>query len=185
MSTSNWTTIKGNFQGDISYSLRKVLVTPVYIDLELTIFGERWEEVDIGFEYRLNNKEEWKSDAIIVQSTSKYLRGNKLFGLSVSKYGEIHTIQWKYSENNLFFSNTPQIKLNVLPRIRVFSSSGVYNQVSSVYGDGLTDLKGQTRHRAIGVNESGQYMCLGQDVFYIIDSLEDEEYSTSSDSSST
>ena len=180
---SSWTTISGHLQGDISYSLRKVLVTPSYIDFEITTFGQAWQECDFAFEYRLSNKEEWKDDAVITQTTAKFLRCNNLYGLPLSKDGVVNTLQWKYSENNLFYGNTPQIRLRALPRVRIFSGSGSYHQVSSAYGDSLVNFDGQSRHDCIGINKSGQYMCVGSDTFYIIDSIDDEEFSTSSSSS--
>jgi len=182
---SNWTTISGHLQGDISYSLRKVLVTPVYVDFELTTFGQKWTECDIAFEYRLNNKENWKEDAVISQTTAKYLKDNKLYGLTASKDGITHTIQWKYSENELFYSNTAQIRIRPLPRIRVFGSSGHYYPISSAYGDSLVDLDGMSRHACIGIDNSGRYMCVGAEVFYVIDSLDVEEFTSSSTSSSS
>jgi len=185
MSLGNWTTISGILQGDISYILRKSLVTSSYVNFELTTYGESWTKFDIAFEYRLNDKENWREDTVITQTTAQYLRGNKLYGLTASKYGDTNTIQWKYSENDLFYSNTPQIRLRVLPRIRVFSTAGDYNQISSVYGDALVDLDGQSRHACIGIDKSGNYMCVGSHVFYIIDDLDAPEESTSSESSSS
>jgi hypothetical protein len=186
MSLGSWTTIVGHLQGDISYTLRKILVTSIYIDFELILFGEKWPEVDLAFEYRFSDKDTWFTDAVIIGSTSNYLKGNKLLGLTVSKYGTTHSIRWKYSDNNLIYGQEPQIRLRVLPRIRVFSSAGKnYHSVSSEYGESLVDLDGVSRHDCIGINNSGQYMCLGSSTFYIIDSLDTEEESTSSYSSSS
>ena len=184
MSVGNWKNISGYLQGDISYDLRKVLVTPIYIEFELTAFGERWQSFDIAFEYRADEREEWLSNAVITETTAEFLRSNKLYGLTASKYGETHKIVWQYSGNDLFYSDTPQIRLRFLPRVRVFSS-GSYHSISSVYGEGLADLDGLSRHNCIGIDQNGNYMCVGASVFYIIDSLDAEEYSSSSSSSSS
>ena len=161
MSISNWKNLKGHVQGDISYNLRKSSLTDVYIELDLIAFGEKWTEFDIAFEYRPDERDEWRSDAVITQTTANYLRGNKLYGLSASKYGSVNSIRWKYSENNLFYSNVPQIRIRVLPRIRTFSSAeatyGIHS-VSYAYGDSLVDLDGISRHKCIGINNIGQYI---------------------------
>jgi len=186
MSTGDWTTLVGSLQGDVSYLIRKTLVTPVYIDFELILFGEKWPEVDMAFEYRVSEKEQWLEDAIIISTTANYLKDNKMLGLGISKYGTTHSLRWKYSDNNLIYGQQPQIRLRVLPRIRVFSSAGVdYHTISSEYGESLINFDGMSRHNCTGINNSGQYMCLGAHSFYVLDSLDTEEESTSSSSSST
>ena len=95
----NWKIVSSSVQGDISYELRKIFVTPIYVDLELTIYSDRFAFVDILFEYRENERDAWRQDAIITQTTTKYLRGNRLLGLTASQYGETHSIRWKYSVN--------------------------------------------------------------------------------------
>lgn len=185
MSYGNWKIIKGHLQGDISYDLRKILVTPVYIELELTTFGEKWQEFDVSFEYRFNDAEEWRTDAIITEISSKYMDGNKLYGLTASKYGETHTIIWKYSDNNLLYGSVPQIRFTLLPRVRIFSEANNQYSVSSLYGQNLVDFDGISRHHCVGINDEGYYMCLGAHSFYIIDSLDAEEESTSSETSSS
>lgn len=168
---SNWKIISGHLQGDITYSLQKTLVTPDYIDFELTAFGEKWNNFDIAFEYRYDEREMWMEDAVITQTTAKYLRGNKLYGLSASKDGVVHTIRWKYSENNLLYGTIPQIKIRFLPRLRVFGSTGTYNSISSVYGDSLIDLDKISTRKCIGIDNSGRYMCVSSTAFYIMEDL--------------
>jgi len=185
MSIDNWTILKGHLQGDISYDLRKVLTTAIYVELELVAFGEKWKEFDIAFEYRLNEKETWKEDAIITETSASYLRGNRLYGLTASKDGITHTIIWKYSENNILYSAVPQIRLRFLPRVRMFGTINSNHSISTLYGDSLINLDGISRHDCIGIDNSGNYMCLGSHSFYIIDDLDTEEESTSSYSSSS
>lgn len=182
--TGNWTTISGYLQGDISYNLRKVLVTSVYAEFELTAFGERWEEFDIAFEYRLDERDNWLEDAVISETSAKYLRGNKLYGLAAAKYGEVNTIIWKYSDNNLIYGSVPQIRLRVLPRIRVFGNTNSNYTTVSVYGDSLLNLEGLSEYNIIGIDQSGMHMGIGSNVFYIMDDLGSESSSSSSSSSS-
>jgi hypothetical protein len=179
-SSSSSSSSSGFVPDDITYTLNVTSVDHSYINFDLIAQGEMWTNFDICFEYRLNDRSEFLSDAVITQTTAKYLRGNKLYGLSASKNGISNTIIWKYADNGLFYSNVPQIRIKVLPRIRVFSSAGTYKNISSLYGDALINFDGQSRHTCIGINKSGYYMCVGSDVFYVIDSLDAEEFSSSS-----
>jgi hypothetical protein len=181
----NWKILKGHLQGDISYDLIKVLTTPIYVELEIVAFGQKWEEFDIAFEYRLNDKETWKEDAVIIETTANYLKGNRLYGLSASKDGVTHTIIWKYSENNILYSMVPQIRLRFLPRLRAFGSVNSNHSIVSMYGDSLINFDGISRHDCVGIDKYGRYICLGAHSIYIIDSLDAEEESTSSESSSS
>ena len=180
MSYGNWTTVSGGIQGDISYNLRKTLVTPIYALFELNSFGEKWQEFDLAFEYRENEKEEWMEDAVITETSANYLRGNKLYGLKVGKYGEINTIIWKYSDNNLIYGSVPQIRLRFLPRIRLFSNAASNYTIASLYGESLINLDGLSENNIVGINQKGQYMGIGSNVFYIMEDLGSESSESSS-----
>jgi len=179
-SSSSSSSSSGFVPDDITYTLNVTSVDHSYIVFDLIAQGEKWTNFDISFEYRLNDRSEFLSDAVITQTTAKYLRDNRLYGLSASKNGTSNKIVWKYADNGLFYSGTPQVRIKVLPRVRVFSSSGTYKNISSLYGDALINFDGQSRHTCIGINKSGYYMCVGAGVFYVIDSLDAEEFSSSS-----
>lgn len=179
MSIGNWTTIKGYLQGDISYNLRKILVTKIYVEFELTMFSARWNEADIAFEYRADERDEWMEDAVITETNANYLRDNKLYGLKASKYGEINTIIWKYSDNNLLYGSAPQIRLRFLPRIRVFANANSNYTIVSAYGDSLLNLDGLSEYNIVGIDQNGRYMGVGDSVFYIMDDLGSESSSSS------
>ena len=184
MSIGNWKNISSYLQGDISYDFKKVLVDSVYANFELVAFGEKFKDFDIAFEYRLNDTQNWREDALIVETSAKYFKDNKMYGLSASKEGETNIIKWKYSANNLLYGNTPQIRIRFLPRLRVFGSSGQQHSIASLYGDSLVDFDGISRHNCVGINNDGNYICLGNHSIYIIDSLDVEKGSSSSESSS-
>ena len=97
--------INSNLQGDVSYDIRKIFVSSAYIDFELTIFSERFSEVDVAFEYRLNDKDTWKEDALVIQTGANYLKGNCLYGLMCSSSGSINLIRWQYPSNNLVYGS--------------------------------------------------------------------------------
>jgi len=184
MSVGNWDNIGCHLQGDISYDFKKVLVDPVYVKFELVAFGEKWKNFDIAFEYRLNETQRWREDALIVETSASYLKDNKMYGLNASKYGSTNIIKWKYSTNNLLYGSVPQIRIRFLPRLRIFGSSGQYHSIVSLYGDSLIDFEGLSQHNCVGINNDGNYICLGSHSIYIIDSLDVEKGSSSSESSS-
>jgi len=178
----NWTTVNGYVQGDVSYNLRKVLVTNIYAEFELLAFGEKWTEFDIAFEYRADERDEWMEDAAIIETDANYLRGNKLYGLKASKDGEINTIIWKYSDNNLVYGNIPQIRIRVLPRIRLFGNTNSNYTIVEAYGDSLLNLEGLSGYNIVGIDQSGRYMGVEDSVFYVMDNLGSESSSSSSSS---
>ena len=173
MSVSNWTTIKSIIQGDISYSLRKSLVTNSYVDLDLIAMSEKWQSFDMAFEYRLSSKDEWRMDASITATSGEYLRDNKILGMSSSQYGITNSIRWKYSDNNILYSDSPEVRIRILPRIKVFSEANTNYMISSVYGDSLVEFNSQSEHKCVNINNSGQYICLNAISIYIMDSLDD------------
>lgn len=185
MSIGNWTTINGYVQGDISYNLRKVLVTPVYAEFEITGFSEKWMEFDIAFEYRSDERYQWMEDSVITETSANYLRGNKIFGLQASKDGVVNTIFWKYSDNNLFYGSSPQIRLRVLPRVRLFGNTNSKYTIVEAYGDSLLNMEGLSGYNIVGLDQSGRYMGVGDSIFYIMDDLGSESLSSSDSSSST
>lgn len=180
---SNWTNLSSILQGDISYNLSKT-VTNTYVEFTLTAYGEKWTEFDIVFEYRIDEKSAWLEDAVITQTNAKYLRGNKLYNLIASKDGYENMFLWSYFENNLLYGSIPQIRIRILPRIRVFSNINGYCLIVSVYGDSLLNLNSLSTYEIVGINNSGEYMGIGSNVFYIVDDLSPESSSSSSSSSS-
>ena len=182
MSYGNWTTVNGYVQGDVSYNLRRVLVTTVFAEFEVTAFSEKWQEFDLAFEYRLDERNTWMEDAVITETDANYLRGNKLYGLKASQSGYVNTVIWKYSDNNLFYGNIPQIRLRVLPRVRLFGNTNSNHSVISLYGDSLLNLEGLSEYNIVGVDNNGRHMGVGDNVFYIMDDLGSESSESSSSS---
>ena len=99
MATGEWKIGSKMVQGDFSYSLTIEAVYRDKIVYTLVVFSEKWDNVDLAFEYRRENDEQWRTNARIVKATSRYLIGNKLYDLSTSDIGSTHTLEWKYSKN--------------------------------------------------------------------------------------
>jgi len=171
MSLSEWTVLKSHIQGDVSYRIRKSAVTPEYVDFELISFSEKWQQFDIAFEYRSDERDEWEEDAYITSTTATYLMNNKLYGLSATKDGEEHLIRWKYINNGILNGSTPQIRARIIPRVRVFSCGTDNYSISSIYGDRFVDFGGISEHNCIGIDNNGKYMCVNATSFYILESL--------------
>ena len=148
MSLGNWTTTQSSIQGDISYSIKKILVTDNYVDLNLISYSEKWQSFDIAFEYRFSSKDKWNIDAVIISTSGSYLRGNKIYGMSSSKSGDTNTIRWKYVGNNILYGESPQIRIRILPSAKFFSEANTNYIVSSVYGDSLVDFNGNSDNKS-------------------------------------
>lgn len=171
--TTSWITTATAIQGGISYDLRKSAVTLQYVDFDLLTFGEAWYGFDICFEYRTDAREKWLTNASIISSTSEYVRGNRILGLSTSKNGNSHAIRWKYSDNNVIYGSDINIRIRILPRTQMYSKARGIGNIVSNYGNGLIDLNGISENICIGRNNSGQYICINETLVYIVDSLSD------------
>ena len=158
-------------QGDIVTNIRKTVVTDSYVDYEIVSFSDKWQSFDIDFEYRLDERNSWIKDAVLSSSDVRFIRGNRLYGFGASTSGETSTFRWEYAQNNLFRGNIPEIKISILPRISVFSQAGDTYSVSKVYGQSFVDLDGFSTYKCIGYNNDGNYMCVTDTSFFIVDSL--------------
>ena len=172
MSLSEWTILESHIQGDISFYIRKSTVVSEYVDFDLIAFSEKYQSFDVAFEYRIDDRNEWETNAIIISTTASYLTNNKLYGLSASKYGEQHLIRWKYIDNGILNGSAPQIRIRVLPRLRIFSKVTDNYSISSVYGERLVDYEAISTNNCIGIDNKGRYMCVNSTSFYILESLD-------------
>jgi len=171
--TTEWTTISTAIQGGVSYDFRKSVVTSTYIDFDLIVFGEAWYRFDIVFEYRTDSRNVWKTDASIISSTSEYVRGNRILGLTVSQDGTSHSIRWKYSNNNIGYGSDVSIRVRVLPRTQIYGKARDIGNIVSNYGDSLVELNDIAGNICVGRNNTGQYICISDISVYILDSLSD------------
>jgi len=171
--TTEWITTATAIQGDISYDFRTSAVTPQYVDFDLVAFGEAWYGFDIAFEYRRNNREAWLTDAIITGSSSDYVKGNRILGLSTSKSGTSHSIRWKYSDNHVLYGSDIDVRIRVLPRTQTYGKARNIGNVVSNYGDSLISLNNIGENICIGRNNAGQYICITETLIYILDNLSD------------
>ena len=173
MSIGNWTNLGTHIQGDVSLEYDQSIVTNDYVDFKLIAFAEKWDQFDIAFEYRKDARDPWQEDAVIIQTTATYLKDNKLFGLNASKAGVTHLIRWKYSDNHLLYGNVPEIRIRILPRIRIFGKTGNAYSISSIYGDSFADFTNMSLNKCIGINNSNQFMCVDKATFFVMNSLSD------------
>jgi hypothetical protein len=135
---------------------------------------EKLQSFDMSFEYRLSYQDEWRYDASIIATSGSYLRENKILGMLSSKNGVTNTLRWKYINNGILYSDYPEIRIRILPRVKVFSEANSNYVISSIYGDSLVQFNNQSSHKCININNSGQYICLDPTSIYIMDSLDDD-----------
>lgn len=170
--SSSWSTISTIVNGDISYVLKQTNLTNTSVDLILTAYSLKWTEFDIAMDYRLSNLDEWLTDASLTFTTANQIIKNRVYGLIASQYGTDNTIRWQFSDNNISFGTSPQLQFQLVPRFRNFSSSIMGNIVTDLYSDHNVNWIGNsTTNRFVGLNKTGQYMCVSNKLFYILDTI--------------
>ncbi len=167
---TSWNNLLGLVQGDISYNLRVFDIQDGYVDFLITAFSERWSEFDASFEYKLDLEFKWKDDMAVVSDNSKQVEKNKLYGLSASKYGSANIIRWYFEYNRVFIGQNVHVRVNILPRIRSFSTSGRHHLVTETNNANMIKANGSSNEEiVIGVNQSGQHICKSSDYICIRD----------------
>lgn len=168
MSVTNWKILNGKEKTDLSLKIRKDFVDSHSVSFNLIGYSGRWENFDIEFLYRINNRDRWNKNACILETDAKYLINNNLYGLKCSKEGTENKIVWNYAKNNLLHYSTPQIKINILPRIRTYGKNHSNHVVTEQYGPSFIDLKTMSEHNIIGINNDGNYLGVASDSFFVL-----------------
>ena len=171
MSTGNWQNLSFHVQGEVSYALRIDSVDASKAVFQLEVFSEKWDNADMEFLYRFDDRELWSHDAIISEASSEYLQGNRMYGLTTGLYGTNHYFTWQFGENGVEKGHTVEIKIDLLPRVRQFGNAGSITSVVEMYGDAKIVLKGMSSDRCFAVDQDGNYMCGNSASFYLIDEL--------------
>jgi len=157
---TNWTNTGGLIQGDVAITLERSKVYSDYVEFNITGYSEKWSKYDISFEYRKDPRDEWKIDSSIIFAQSDYIKENKIYGLDASKNGEIRSFKWKYIDNAVFYGELPEVRVNILTRVRSFSTSNESHIVSEAYADGKVDVNTYSdSYLLIGTNNQGDYIC--------------------------
>lgn len=153
-------------QGDAAVSLRtKSISIKGVSELLITLYGEAYSLLDIAFEYKLKESDDWKTDAVLI--SGKGLNGNTLIGLECSISGVQHIVYWNHESNNL--SNGQEC----LTRIRILSSSTVF--LSSELGTWVERISSHEPELfinkfAINKDRSGNLLCISGNSIEIYDS---------------
>ena len=157
---TSWTITGGFIQGDVAIALERSKVYADYVEFNITGYSEKWSKYDISFEYRKDPRDEWKNDSSIIFAQSDYISGNKIFGLDASINGEIRSFKWKYVDNAVFYGELPEVRVNVLPRVRSFSTANSGHIVSEAFSDSKADvITYSPNYRIMGSNNQGNYIC--------------------------
>ena len=159
--------------GETSFTFEKEKVTDSYIDFLLKAYGDKWGKVDVAFEYRFNDYDQWRTDAVIIGSQSVYIQQNTILGLTSSGQGTSTRFRWKYIDNNVSEGMSVQLRLRQLPRTSNYSHFANITVISEAYGESFFDFKNTTSKRCIGRDLYGRYICTGDATIYIFESLTD------------
>lgn len=155
-----WNSISGLVQGDISYAFRTSALSNSTVDFAMVAYSEKWTKFDISFEFRAKREETWRKDAFLILSNANKIDGNKVIGLDASKYGAINLIRWDFAKNAITYGENIEVKINILPRVKHFSSSTLCSISSHVYGSQLSDIDRITTEVIIlNLNNDGNYIC--------------------------
>ena len=159
--------------GEISYFIRKSNLTKTEVDIQLTASSMRWNNFDVEFEYRNNDEEEWKSDAILSFTTGNSIVGNRIYGLKASKTGYTNLLRWNFEKNALTYGVSIQLRIKILPRIRNFGYSVINSAITETWGENGADLIAFSRSKkCVGINRTGQYICLTSSSVQIFNSMD-------------
>ena len=158
------TLLNGNISMDV-----KNIVTENSIDVQITLFSNKFAYADIEFWYRTDFGEQWMNNAYISNSTAKFINGNQLFRLPCSPTGYNNVVRWEYEKNQLTTGNNIQIKIKAIPSVSVFSNYGYYTMVENVYSGTYNEIESIVPYKIIGVDNYGNYMCFNNNQFIIVD----------------
>ena len=147
----------------------KNTVTNNSIDVQITLFSEKFEYADIEFLYRTDFGEIWMTDAYVSASTAKFINGNQLFRLPCSPTGYENIIRWKYEKNSLTLGNSIQIKIKAIASVATFNNYGAYTIVENVYSNIYNEIGCVVPYKVLGLDNYGNYMCFNNNKFLIID----------------
>lgn len=167
----NWINESTIINGDLSYSIKKGDINTRYVDIELICYSSKWSKFDCSFEFR-EEGEEWRTDASILYSTANSVYNNKLMNLECSSSGVLNLIRWEYSKNNLEYGKSIEIRLNILPRYLIVSSSGVSNIVSENSGIKCSEfIDSISNITPIKKNNDGYFIALSYNAIKIYSNL--------------
>lgn len=139
------------------------------IDVQVTLFSNKFSYADIEFLYRADYGDEWLTDASISGSTAKFINGNKLFRLPCSSSGYNNIIRWEYKKNRLTTGNSCQIKIKAIPSVSVFNNYGYYTIIENAYSGIYNEIESIVPYKILGIDNYGRYMCFNNNQFVIVD----------------
>ena len=145
------------------------ITTENSIDVQVTLFSNKFSYADIEFWYRTDFGEQWVNDAFVSASTAKFINGNKLFRLPCSSTGYGNIIRWEYEKNSLTTGNNIQIKIKIIPSISTFNNYGYYTIVENVYSNMFNEIESIIPYKIISLDNYGNYLCFDQNRFIVVD----------------
>lgn len=174
MSYTNWISLGTTVLGDLTISFSKGEVYQKSVDFQIKAYSGKLSEIDIAFDYRLDDSEDWKEDASIAASQSYYVENNKLIGIRASQYGTSNLIKWNFGDNYILNGKNVQVRLRILPRLISFGSSSQFHLISQSYGKNKSDFEfGSSTYKCIAKDNSGRFVCSNSSGIQVFENLED------------
>jgi len=168
---NNESIFSGIIQGDIVCFLRSDFYSQDYIDLVLTAYSEKWSRFDVSLQYKLGD--EWFDDFNVISSSANRIDKNRLLGISASKYGYQNTIRWKLNSNIVLSNSDIPVRVNILPLIKNFTTSGTSNIVSELHAGNSAEIVGISHsNMAIGTNNKGQWISYNSGTLRVSDVID-------------
>ena len=130
----------------------------------LTLYGNYDSTLDISFEYRSFESEDWRNDAVIISGQEK--DGNILKGLNCSTSGEKHIVYWNHKANGFVDGQELFIKASIVFSPLVFLSSPI-----GTFGERISTHKAEfnIEHRnVVNKDRSGNIICIENDEVWIV-----------------
>lgn len=170
-----WNSISGIVQGDITYTFRATALSNSDADFTMIAYSEKWDKLDISFEFRAKKEETWRKDAFLTISNANKIDGNRVIGLDASKYGAINIIRWSFTKNAITYGENIEVRVNILPRIKQFSTSRTSHIASQVYGRQWASVDAISNNaKILNINNDGKYIMADNSVIYIRESPDGE-----------
>lgn len=144
-------------QGDVAvtYEISKAAAIDMS-EIKIKVYGGAYPKVDIAFEYRLSEFENWRSDSVISAGPGS-IDGNVLKGVDCSIAGHNHIAYWNHKANGLVNGQECMSRMIVLPSPVVFLTSGTTTWAERV---STHDPYASLNRLIVNTDKSGNFICI-------------------------
>ena len=145
---------------ELDYVIEKNDVTSSYVDFIITGYSKKWKNFDISFEYKLLPDDIWLNDAVLSSADAYKIINNKIYNLNASESGTNNSLRWYYPSNYIPQGWSPQIRINIIPRLTSYSFSGTSSIEAISFGEGIVKYNKLGNNECLGKDFDGNYICI-------------------------